>query len=417
MITRATNIFAVRASKIAATMARLRAGSHVEVSGAADAAQRLIDTGNLLRAGAVDPREATKLFRHKMPSSAQPVTAVLLTRLKHAEAALSSGEGRESGDMDSLVALRSDIESVLAWGVRVALEDRTSPGKPWALSELEAAARSLDRRLTKELTRDQVDAALERVDRDWIDMSWDWLDRFEETAEIEGHAEVGEAPSRVDPRRALEEILVKLGAPLRVALPPLAEAAGTEVVGRELYSEQELPLPESLRCRADLVTYTDRSIEIVVCESEPLRSVTLGGELARREDGVWKAIANMHAGGAPMLIEIAPADGEVFRQSILLGESEHVTVRATARGKVQGVHYRASLKQRASQLGLAGWVRNTEDKDKVEFVVQGAPDAVDALLLWARRGPQPTESGADPIVLEVEDEPEERLYVGFEVRP
>ncbi len=53
---------------------------------------------------------------------------------------------------------------------------------------------------------------------------------------------------------------------------------------------------------------------------------------------------------------------------------------------MQGVGYRDALKDEAQRHGLAGWVRNRFD-GSVEAVLQGAPEAIDATIAWARRGP------------------------------
>lgn len=56
------------------------------------------------------------------------------------------------------------------------------------------------------------------------------------------------------------------------------------------------------------------------------------------------------------------------------------------KGKVQGVFFRARTKDRADELGVNGWVRNTEDGD-VEVLAQGSPERVNQLESWCRQGP------------------------------
>lgn len=55
-------------------------------------------------------------------------------------------------------------------------------------------------------------------------------------------------------------------------------------------------------------------------------------------------------------------------------------------GRVQGVFFRASMRERAEQLGVAGWVRNEPD-GSVRAHLEGDPDAVDSLVAWCFHGP------------------------------
>lgn len=75
-------------------------------------------------------------------------------------------------------------------------------------------------------------------------------------------------------------------------------------------------------------------------------------------------------------------------------------VRLVIRGRVQGVAYRAATRSRARDLELSGWVRNRSD-GSVEAFVAGAPDRVERLIEWCRRGP-PLARVESVDVLEVE---------------
>mgnify|MGYP001563506732 FL=1 len=56
-------------------------------------------------------------------------------------------------------------------------------------------------------------------------------------------------------------------------------------------------------------------------------------------------------------------------------------------GQVQGVFFRESTCRKAQQLGITGWVRNCRD-GSVEAMIQGMPEAVGAMIEWARTGPE-----------------------------
>jgi acylphosphatase len=84
--------------------------------------------------------------------------------------------------------------------------------------------------------------------------------------------------------------------------------------------------------------------------------------------------------------------------------------RVVAHGRVQGVFFRDSVRQRAQSRRVAGWVTNRSD-GAVEAVFEGDPDAVDSLVEYCREGPR----GAEVEDLEVFDEEPEDLS-GFEIR-
>ena len=55
-------------------------------------------------------------------------------------------------------------------------------------------------------------------------------------------------------------------------------------------------------------------------------------------------------------------------------------------GLVQGVFFRATMREVAKRLGVKGWVRNVPD-GSVEAVIEGPRDKVEELIKWAHRGP------------------------------
>jgi acylphosphatase len=90
-----------------------------------------------------------------------------------------------------------------------------------------------------------------------------------------------------------------------------------------------------------------------------------------------------------------------------------ITRRLRITGTVQGVGYRYALRNEADKRGVTGWVRNRLD-GSVEAVVQGAPERVEELIAWARRGP-PASRVVDLRIDLPGEEPQQ--YDGFELRP
>ena len=55
-------------------------------------------------------------------------------------------------------------------------------------------------------------------------------------------------------------------------------------------------------------------------------------------------------------------------------------------GKVQGVFFRSSIRKKAQELGLTGWVKNLDD-GRVEAVLEGDEGKVEKMVQWCRKGP------------------------------
>lgn len=55
-------------------------------------------------------------------------------------------------------------------------------------------------------------------------------------------------------------------------------------------------------------------------------------------------------------------------------------------GKVQGVYFRASAKQKAMNLGVNGYVKNESD-GTVTVEVEGEDEAVSEMINWCKKGP------------------------------
>jgi acylphosphatase len=79
-------------------------------------------------------------------------------------------------------------------------------------------------------------------------------------------------------------------------------------------------------------------------------------------------------------------------------------------GHVQGVFFRDSVREVAGNEGVSGWAVNRDD-GAVEVVLEGAPEAVEAVVEFCRIGP--VSARVDHV--EVSEEAPEGLE-GFETR-
>jgi acylphosphatase len=83
-------------------------------------------------------------------------------------------------------------------------------------------------------------------------------------------------------------------------------------------------------------------------------------------------------------------------------------------GLVQGVFYRASTRQKAAELGIAGYATNLPD-GRVEVLIVAEPAAAHTLIEWLRRGPAAAKV-KDVEVHELDLEKLEKVPVGFATR-
>jgi acylphosphatase len=62
------------------------------------------------------------------------------------------------------------------------------------------------------------------------------------------------------------------------------------------------------------------------------------------------------------------------------------TISIIVSGKVQGVYYRQSTKEKARELNITGEVRNLPD-DSVSIIATGTAEQLDQLIEWCSIGP------------------------------
>ncbi|MFC1533009.1 acylphosphatase [Thermodesulfobacteriota bacterium] len=63
-----------------------------------------------------------------------------------------------------------------------------------------------------------------------------------------------------------------------------------------------------------------------------------------------------------------------------------IRVRLIIEGRVQGVWFRDSTREKAAELGVNGWVKNRFD-GTVEVLAEGSEEEVGKLIDWCHQGP------------------------------
>lgn len=62
------------------------------------------------------------------------------------------------------------------------------------------------------------------------------------------------------------------------------------------------------------------------------------------------------------------------------------TIHAYVSGRVQGVFFRQSTRDKALALQLTGWVKNLPD-GRVELIASGSPEHIELFASWLQKGP------------------------------
>lgn len=100
---------------------------------------------------------------------------------------------------------------------------------------------------------------------------------------------------------------------------------------------------------------------------------------------------------------------------ILAMEQTVTFVRLVVKGRVQGVFYRQTTKEKARQLSLRGWVANADD-GSVVIEASGPVKSLEALISWCWQGPPAGK--VESVDVDWLSEIADKSYSsGFEVRP
>ena len=79
-------------------------------------------------------------------------------------------------------------------------------------------------------------------------------------------------------------------------------------------------------------------------------------------------------------------------------------------GRVQGVFFRVSTRQKAKALNISGYVQNISD-GRMEIVAEGRVQDIESFVSWCREGP----SEAKVSSLQIRHEPVSNEFTDFEI--
>jgi len=92
--------------------------------------------------------------------------------------------------------------------------------------------------------------------------------------------------------------------------------------------------------------------------------------------------------------------------------TEKTSLQAHIQGRVQGVYFRAYVQEKATQLGLTGYVRNLSTGKDVEVQAEGEKKDLERLIEYLKIGPP----AASVEKVEVKWSPYSGNFNSFEIR-
>jgi acylphosphatase len=94
------------------------------------------------------------------------------------------------------------------------------------------------------------------------------------------------------------------------------------------------------------------------------------------------------------------------------GKDGYIRVSLIITGKVQGVAFRYYARNMANQLGVYGWIRNTQE-GSVELTIEGKRKNINQMIEWCKKGPKT--ANVENVIINTE--PYKGEFVEFNIRP